>query len=243
MRPLHLDIWSDLACPWCFVGKRRLEAAIARFEHAGAVTIRWRSFELDPRAPRVADAGVSYVERLARKYRASVPHAQAMIDRMVEMAREDGIEMRFDRIRPGNTFDAHRLVHLGHARGIQDAVKERLLRAYLCEGEPIGDPDALARLAADAGLDAAEAREVLASDRFGDEVRADERAAHELEITGVPFFLLAGRFGVPGAQPADTMLAVLRKAWQLTAKDREDVEVIADGAACGPAGCDPDVAS
>ena len=229
---LTIDIWSDLACPWCYVGKRRLEHALARFEHAADVTIRWRSFELDPSTPRAVDPGVSYVDRLARKYRTSSTQAQAMIDRMVAMAREDGIEMRFDRIQPGNTFDAHRLVHLGNERGIADAVKERLLRAYLCEGESIGDPSALARLAADSGLDAAEAEAVLASDRFAVDVRADEHTARELEITGVPFFLLGGRFGVSGAQLADTMLAVLRQAWMHVA-----TEPLADGAACGVDRC------
>ena len=229
---LSIDIWSDIACPWCYVGKRRLERALAQFEHAADVTIQWHSFELDPSAPRVLDASVSYVDRLARKYRTSSAQAQAMIDRMVGMAREDGIEMRFDRIQPGNTFDAHRLVHLGRAHGIADAVKERLLRAYLCEGEPIGDPAALARLAGEAGLDVTEAEAVLASDRFAAEVRADEHTARELEITGVPFFLVGGRFGVPGAQLADTMLAVLRQAWTHASAAAGD-----EGAACGVDGC------
>lgn len=233
MPSLHVEIWSDIACPWCLVGKRRFEAGLARFEHAADVTIRWRSFELDPSAPRTLEPGVSYVERLARKYRASPGQAQVMIDRMVAMAREDGIEMRFDIIRPGNTFDGHRLVHLGRERGIQDAVKDRLLRGYLCEGEAIGEPETLIRLGADAGLDAAEAREVLATDRFADAVRADERIARELQITGVPFFLIDGRFGVPGAQLADTMLAVLRQAWERAAAE----PAVDEGAACGPDGC------
>jgi len=232
VKRLRIDVWSDIACPWCFVGKRRLEAALARTPDADPIELVWHSFELDPRAPAVLDASTSYVARLAAKYRTSEAQAQAMIDRMTETAAADGIAMRFDRIRPGNTFDAHRLVHLGKERGRQDAVKERLLRAYLTEGEPIGDRGALARLAGEAGLDAAEVAEVLATDRYAREVRADEALASELGITGVPFFVLGGRLGVSGAQPADVLAGAIAKARELVA-----VEQVADGEVCGPDGC------
>lgn len=235
MPSLRIDVWSDIACPWCYVGKRRLEAALARTPDAdapAAIELVWHSFELDPSAPAVLDTTRSYAERLGAKYRTSPAQAQAMIDRMTETAAADGIAMRFDIIRPGNTFDAHRLVHLGKAHGRQGAVKERFLRAYLCEGEPIGDRDVLARLGAEAGLEPAEISDVLASDRYADAVRADEALARELGITGVPFFVLGGRLGVSGAQSADVLAGAIAKARELA-----QVEVVADGAACGPDGC------
>ena len=135
---MNVEIWSDIACPWCYVGKRRFEAALAAFEHAGEVTVSWRSFELDPGAPpeRPEDAA----GHLARKYGRTREQAEQMHATMTGVAAGEGLDFRFDRLRLGNSFDAHRLVHLAAAHGIQDAMKERLMRAYLTEGEPIGDP-------------------------------------------------------------------------------------------------------
>lgn len=236
MDKLRIDIWSDIACPWCYVGKRRLEQALARFPHKDDVDIAWRAFELDPSAPRVRDPSQSYAERLARKYGTSPAQGQAMIDRMVGAAAEDGLALRFDHIRPGNTFDGHRLLHLAHERGKQDALKERLLRAYLTEGQAIGEPEVLLPLAREVGLDEQEVRDVLGGDRYAAEVRQDEALARELGITGVPFFVLAGRLGVSGAQTADVLLGALDRAWSELHKP--ELEQFAEGAACGPDGCD-----
>jgi len=232
-RKLKVEVWSDIACPWCFVGKRRLEAALERFDHRDHVEVVWHAFELDPKAPPVRPSEPSYVERLASKYRCSPEQGQAMIDRMTQTAAEDGLAFRFDRIRSGNTFDAHRLLHLAKERGKQDAVKERFLAAYLEEGEPIGDKAALLRLATEAGLDEVQITEVLETDRYAEEVRLDEARAQALGISGVPFFVIDGRFGVSGAQPSDGLLQVLEQAWE-TCSEPELVE----GAACGPDGCD-----
>lgn len=237
---LQVDVWSDIACPWCFIGKRRLESALREFAHADEVELTWRAFELDPSAPRVRDRALSHSERLAKKYGVSVERAQAMSARLVGVARDEGLAFDFERIQSGNTFDAHRLLHLAHARGIQDQVKERLLHGYLCEGEAIGEADTLLRLARDAGLDADEASELLASDLYGPEVRADERTAQQLGIDGVPFFRI-GRYGVAGAQPAEVLLRVLDTAFsELPAK----LELVvagptAEGDVCGPDGCAP----
>jgi predicted DsbA family dithiol-disulfide isomerase len=232
MQPVEVQVWSDIACPWCYVGKRRLEAAIARMPGPGRVRVVWRAFELDPSAPPVHQAGTTYAERLARKYGTAMAEAQAMIDRMTSIAAADGLTFRFDRIRPGNTFDAHRLLHLARERGIQDAVKERFLRAYMTEGEPIGEPGVLARLAAEAGLDAAEVRAVLGSSAHAEAVRADEAEAHALGIRGVPFFVLGGACGVSGAQPAEVLHEALVRASRAP-----PVQGVPDGAACGPGGC------
>jgi predicted DsbA family dithiol-disulfide isomerase len=233
MSKLRVDIWSDIACPWCYVGKRRLEAALAQFPGRDAVEVVWRAFELDPSAPRERDPSTSYVARLASKYRVSVAQAEGMIARMTDVGRGDGLEFRFDRVRSGNTFDAHRVLHLAAERGVQDAVKERFLRAYMTEGEPIGDPETLVRLAAEAGLDDEEVRATLATDSFAREVRAEEREAGELGIGGVPFFVI-GRYAVSGAQPVEVLLRALTKAW-----DDLDARPLAlgEGAVCGPDGC------
>ncbi|HEU4534379.1 MAG TPA: DsbA family oxidoreductase, partial [Polyangiaceae bacterium] len=129
MQTLDVEVWSDIACPWCYVGKRRLEAALGRFAHRDAVAVTWRAFELDPSAPRVREPAPQ-AERLAKKYGMSVAQAQAAIDRTASVARGDGLDLRFDLVRSGNTFDAHRLLHLARERGVQDAVKERFFRAY-----------------------------------------------------------------------------------------------------------------
>jgi predicted DsbA family dithiol-disulfide isomerase len=233
MRKLLVEVWSDIACPWCYVGKRRLEAALAGMAERAAVEVVWRAFELDRAAPRAQPEGVTYAQRLARKYGTSVEEGQAMIDRMTAVAAGDGLDFRFDRIRPGNTFDAHRLLHLARERGVQGAVKERFLRGYMTEGEPIGDPAALTRMAVEAGLTAADVRRVLGSDGYAREVRDDEEEASRLGIHAVPFFALGRRFAVSGAQPVELLQQALRRAMA-----EAGPEVVAEGAACGPQGCD-----
>jgi predicted DsbA family dithiol-disulfide isomerase len=236
MEKLRVDVWSDIACPWCYVGKRRLEAALARFAHRDAVEVVWRAFELDPSAPRVRDAAAgSYAERISKKYGTGVAKAEAMIQQMTGVAAADGLTFRFDIVRPGNTFDAHRLLHLARDRGVQDAVKERLLRGYMSEGEAIGDRGALARLSREAGLGDDDVSTVLETDAYAREVREDEDEARELGIGGVPFFVLGGRYAVSGAQPAEVLLHALEEAWAHEAKARD--LPLAEGAACGPDGC------
>jgi predicted DsbA family dithiol-disulfide isomerase len=210
--PLTVEIWSDVVCPWCYIGKRRLEAALERFAHRDEVEVTYRAFELDPEAP-VRPEGTG-PERLAAKYGVTVEEAQAMNARVTGVAAEDGLEYHLDIARGGNTLDAHRLLHLAAEHGVQAEVKERLMLGYFCEGEPISDPDALVRLVAEVGVPEAEAREVLAGDRFTAEVRDDERLATQLGIRGVPFFVLGRRYGVSGAQPADALLGALEQAWE-----------------------------
>jgi predicted DsbA family dithiol-disulfide isomerase len=233
MAEFRIDVWSDIACPWCFVGKRRLERALEQFPHADEVNVVWHAFELDPAAPPERDPSVPHAARIAKKYGISLEQARANTDRLTQVARGEGITFDFEHIRSGNTFDAHRLVHLGHERGRQDAVKERLLKAYLEEGALMSDPATLVRLAGEAGLDEGEAADVLASDLFGDAVREDENQARELGISGVPCFVLDGRFAVSGAQSPQILLSALHQAW--TARDRSPT--FAEGAACGPDGC------
>jgi len=208
---MEIEIWSDVACPWCYVGKRRFEAALAEFEHAGETTLTWRSSELDPEAP--LERPGEGAAHLAEKYGMTVEQARESQAGLAATAAGEGIEMRFDIQRMGRTFDAHRLVHLAAEHGIQDAVKERLMRAYFTEGALMSDHATLVALAGEAGLDPEEARATLASDRFAAEVRADERDAQQLGISAVPTFVVDRALGVSGAQPAEVLLSFLREGW------------------------------
>jgi predicted DsbA family dithiol-disulfide isomerase len=209
---MKVEIWSDIACPWCYVGKRRFESALRQFEHAPEVEVVWRSFELDPNAPRTHTE--SQDELLARKYGMPVERARAMNERMAGEGAKEGLDMRFDRVRVGNTFDAHRLVHLAAESGRAEAMKERLMRAYFTDGEAIGDAETLVRLGTEAGLDADRVREVVTSDAYAADVRADEQRAGAFGISGVPFFAIDERYGVSGAQTPEVLLAALRQAYE-----------------------------
>jgi predicted DsbA family dithiol-disulfide isomerase len=227
---VEVEIWSDIVCPWCYIGKRRFEAALLQFEHADAVSVTYRSFELDPHAPAERDS--SHEEHLARKYGITVERARQLDEQMTQAAAAEGLEFHFERMRGGNTFDAHRLLHLARGRGKQLELKERLLRATFTEGAAIGDRVTLGSLAADAGLDVDEVSAVLESERFAAEVRADEQQAVAYGISGVPFFVVDAAYGVSGAQPAEVLLQVLRRAYD----ERTPARVVAAAAA----GCDGD---
>ena len=229
---LRVDVWSDVVCPWCYIGKRRLEAALAKFAHRDDVELVWRAFELDPRAPTVASA--DHTERIAKKYGRTRAQVEEMTRNITKLAAAEGIAFKLEESRQGNTFDAHRVLHLASEHGLQDAVKERFFRGYMTEGEAIGEREVLVRLAADAGLDAEEVRGVLASDRFAKEVRGEEEAAQRIGITGVPFFVVGGKIGVSGAQSADVLLGALEQGWSSVEPSAKDA---AEGAVCGPDGC------
>ncbi|MGI8845725.1 MAG: DsbA family oxidoreductase, partial [Thermoleophilaceae bacterium] len=194
---MRIEIWSDVVCPWCFIGKRRLEAALQRFAHRDDVELIWRSFELDPGAPAAREG--DYASRLAEKYGRSVPEAQKMIDSMAAAGAADGLDLRFDIARAGNTFDAHRLLHLAAERDTQGALKERLFQAYFTEGEAIADHDTLVRLAGEVGLEPTGVESVLGEGTYADAVRSDEERARRYGIAGVPFFVVDEKFGVSGA--------------------------------------------
>jgi predicted DsbA family dithiol-disulfide isomerase len=230
---MQVEIWSDVVCPWCYIGKRRFERALEEFPHTDEVTVTYRSFELDPGAP--AERAGSHTEHLARTYGITVERAEQMHTHMTEVAAADGIEFRFDLLRGGNTFDAHRLLHLARAHGRQLELKELLLRATFTEGQPVADKDVLVRIAGEAGIPTEEAQAMLASDAYSDDVRADEQQAARYGITGVPFFVVDGKYGVSGAQPSDALLQVLERAYA-----ESTPLTLVSGAAGNAAACDGD---
>jgi len=208
---VEIEIWSDVVCPWCYIGKRNLEAALADFPHADQVTVEWRSFELDPSTP--ARVELSMDEVLERKYGMRPDEAATANRQMTGLAARVGLEYHLDRVQIGNTFDAHRVIHLAAGEGRGGAMKERLLHAYFTEGRAVSDHATLVELATEVGLDPERVARVLDTDEFADEVRADEQRAVELGSTGVPFFVFDGRFAVPGAQPPDVLLRLLQRVW------------------------------
>lgn len=228
---MDVEIWSDIACPWCYVGKRRFEAALSQFEHRDQVRVTWRSFELDPSAPLEREG--DRAARLAEKYGMTLEHAQAAERQLTEVAAGDGLEFRFDLARSGRTFDGHRIIHLAAEHELQDPMKERLLRAYFTEGELIGDHETLVRLANEVGLPEDEVRATLAGDRFAEEVRGDELTAQQFGISAVPTFVVDRALGASGAHPPEQLLGLLRQGWA----SRSPVSVVTGGEACGPDGC------
>lgn len=224
---MKIEIWSDIACPWCYVGKRRFEQALAEFPHRQDVDVIWRSFELDPSAP--PRQREPQAELLARKYGVPLERAEAMNANMTAEARKEGLDFHFERVQVGNTFDAHRLIHFADTNGKRVEMVERLFHAYLTDGHALGDHEVLVGLAADVGLDAEAARSALASTAFGDAVRADEERARMFGISGVPFFAIDETYGVSGAQPAAALLEVLSQAWSDAGVSTVEGTVPADG--------------
>lgn len=207
---MQIEIWSDVICPWCYIGKRRFEMALANFTRRKGVSVIWRSFELDPNSPLQYPDTLE--EMLAHKYGVSTQQAAAMNARVTALAKEVGLEFRLKNARPGNTFNAHRLLHFAAMQQLGDRAAERIMHAYFSESLPVGDRAALARLAPEFGITENEVLAMLESTKYSDEVHADELRAAELSITGVPFFLFNEKLSVSGAQPVEVFAEVLQQA-------------------------------
>jgi predicted DsbA family dithiol-disulfide isomerase len=208
---VRIEIWADVVCPWCYIGKRRLEQAVAGFEHRDEVEIVYRSYELDPFAPEVGTE--STVTVLGRKFGADEAGTRAMMARADEVAAGEGLTFAHADAPHARTLTAHRLIHLARAEGRQHEMVEQLLAAYFTRGESLGDHDVLRHAATEAGLDAARVAEVLGSDEYRDDVMADVAQARAYGSTGVPFFVIDGRFGISGAQPTELFEQALDQAW------------------------------
>jgi len=229
---LKVEIWSDYQCPFCYIGKRRFEKALNQFENKSEVEVVFRSFELDPNAKR--DNKVNMYEMLAGKYGMSMEQAKAQTEGIQQQAQAEGLEYHFDKMILTNSLDAHRLLHFAAAKGKEKEMNELLFKAYFTNTLHIGNQEVLTALAAEAGLDPIEAKEMLESDQYTSEVRADQQEGSKLGITGVPFFVINRKYGVSGAQPTDLFLNTLKKAWE------EDDSLLLSGNASDGDSCNDD---
>lgn len=213
---MKIEIWSDVACPFCYIGKRRFETALAEFEHRDEVEVIWKSFQLDPEAQY--SPGQTIYDHLAERKGWSPAQARETSAHVTEMARGEGLHYDFDHLVPANTFDAHRLAHLAAQHGWQDQAEERLFTAYFTEGKNIADPAVLGQLGVEIGLKSSEVSQMLASEEGSAAVQADIAEAQVLGIRGVPFFVFNRQYTVSGAQASGGFLQALQQAWAVWEK-------------------------
>jgi predicted DsbA family dithiol-disulfide isomerase len=212
---MQVQIWSDVVCPYCYIGKREFEKALAQFPHRDQVSVEWKSFELDRQA--AVDCPDDMYDHLAKKYGRTREQAREMVAGVVERARSVGLNYDMDHAVITNSFDAHRLIQFAKTKGRGDAAEERLFKAFFVLGEHIGDKAVLQRIAGEIGLNGEEVREMLTGDHFTEAVEADEYEAQQIGVRGVPFFVLDNRYAVTGAQSSEHFLGALMQAW----KERE----------------------
>jgi predicted DsbA family dithiol-disulfide isomerase len=234
---MKVEIWSDVMCPFCYIGKRKFERALDQFSHKEDVQVIWKSFQLDPSMK--TDPSQSVIQLLAEKKGWSLEQSKQMSDHVTNLAKQVGLTYHFDKAVAANSFDAHRLSHLAARHNLQDAAEERLFAAYFTEGENTADHETLVRLGTDIGLDAAEVRTMLAGDEYSDDVHRDMIEAQRIGARGVPFFVLSSKYAVSGAQESATFAQALDRSWQEWQKEIASAPInIADGATCSPEGCE-----
>ncbi|MDQ0822894.1 putative DsbA family dithiol-disulfide isomerase [Arthrobacter sp. V4I6] len=233
---MKIEIWSDVACPWCYIGKRRFETALAAFPHRDSVEVMWRSYQLDPTLPDHYEG--TELDYLSTRKGMAPDQVSGMFEHVAAQAKGEGLNYRFEDVVVANSFTAHRLIHLAAAHSKQDAAKERLLSDHFEHGKDIGNQDYLTSLGLDLGIDAGEVAELFSTDKYAADVRQDFEDGRALGINGVPFFVIDRKFGLSGAQPADTFTAALEQAWQAS-NPLVLVNASGDGGgeACGPDGC------
>lgn len=209
---LKIQIWSDIMCPFCYIGKRRLEEALTLFEHKNSVAIEWKSFELD--ASFVPTPEDNLIEHLAEKYRKDIAWAQNMVDNMTQNAKTAGLDFHFEKAILANSHNAHRLLHLAKKHRLADELKESLLKAYLTDGKDLNNLNTLSELGIQAGLQPETVAQVLNSDDYSQDVKQDIQEANSIGVRGVPFFVFENKYAISGAQPATAFLQTLEKVWQ-----------------------------
>jgi len=235
---MKIDVWSDIMCPFCYIGKRKLESALMQFEHKEDVQIEWHSFQLDPTI--TYQPGNDLYTYLAERKGATREWSVMVHNQMTETAKKEGLTYNFDKAIIANSFDAHRLIQLAKTHGLGDAMEERLFKAYFTEGKNVSDHNTLMQIGMDAGLRAVEIGEMLNSDAFANEVHADIMQAERLGIRGVPFFLLDEQLGISGAQPVAVFTNGLQQAWAIHENARKAEINTPEGTVCSADGvCEP----
>ena len=234
---LKVQIWSDIMCPYCYIGKRRIEGALAQFPHADQVEIEWKSFQLD--ASFIASEDDNMVEHLAEKYRKDKAWAQEMMDSMTQNAKNSGLDFHFEKAIMANSFNAHRLLHLAKENNKSDELEELLFKAYLTEGKDVNNLATLTALGIEAGLDKEEIETVLTTDTYAEAVKKDIEMAQNVGVQGVPFFVFDNKYAVSGAQHVETFVKTLEKVWE-EGDFKPTVTLLEtnDGSSCGINGCD-----
>ncbi|MBO0993943.1 DsbA family oxidoreductase [Bacillus sp. SD088] len=235
---MKIEVWSDFVCPFCYIGKRRLEQALEQFPHQDEVEVEFHSFELDPTTAK--DQEKTIHESLATKYGVNVDEAKKMNEGVGEQAKSVGLNFHFDTMVPTNTFDAHRLAHFAKTKAKDKEITERLLQGYFSEGKRLSDYEVLADLAVEVGLDRNEVLQILQNETaYADEVRYDENTAQQIGVRGVPFFVVNQKYAISGAQPVETFVGALEKVWQeeKSTPILQDLSGDADDAACVDGNC------
>lgn len=234
---LKVQIWSDIMCPFCYIGKRRIEGALANFKHNKYVEIEWKSFQLDPSFQ--ASENDDMVKHLANKYGKDAIWAQGMLEDMTQNAKSSGLDFHFEKSILTNSHNAHRLLHLAKKHQLGNELKEQLLKAYLTDGKNVNDLETLSNLGQLVGLDKTSVEEVLHSDAFSNEVKQDIATAQKIGVQGVPFFVFDNKYAISGAQPVEVFLETLEKTWEEGSFDSQ-ITVInsTEGDSCGIDGCE-----
>ena len=232
---MQVEIWSDIMCPFCYIGKRKFETALSQFDGRDDIDVIWKSFQLDPDSPTQPDKSV--YEHLSERKGMSIEQARQMTNQVAERAAQVGLNFNFDKAVTANSFDAHRLLHLAHEHGVQNEVKEELLTAYFTDGKNVADWATLAQLGENVGLDPQEIKTVLQTDQYADEVQRDIYESRQLGVQGVPFFVFNRKYAISGAQESSTFLGALTTAFaEWKEADPETELVVAEGAVCTPDG-------
>lgn len=243
---MRIEIWSDIACPWCYIGKRRFETALGDFAHKDEVEVAWRSYQLDPGLPDHYEG--SETDYLGQTKGMPVEQVRQMFEHVTQQAAGEGLAYDFESIVVANSFTAHRLLHLAKSHGVMSRAEEELMSGHFEKGRDIGDLDYLAEVAQSVGIDAAETRRILSTDEYTAEVKADIAEAQALGANGVPLFVIDRKYAISGAQPPEAFARALETAWDESQRltvlagggsesDNNAAETFRDGAACGPEGC------
>lgn len=231
---MKVEIWSDVMCPFCYIGKRRLERALEQFPQAAQVQVEWKSFQLDPES--TTDISQNYAQMLADKKNMPLPQVRDMFANVAEMGRGEGLRLDFDKAVVANSFQAHRFTHLAKAHGKQHEAEEQLFKAHFTDGKNIDEAEVLAQLGEEIGIGATAVREMLTSEAYKAEVQRDQYEAHQIGVRGVPFFVFNDKYAISGAQESRVFLSALQQSFSEWQQTQPALETLAEGASCSTDG-------